>query len=323
MTIVATANVTAANGIDIFPYTLKFANAASLLVQDAIKFTNNIPIINTSAWNLGNSSVNSSLIVIPSLTVGGIAFGGGTGNGGIINNQFFTANGTWSKPAGLSGNEQVLIMMWGGGGGSFGNGTVAVGGGGGGCLVGVFPVSQCNASCNVYVGLGGTGATTAGTSTQGQNTTFWANSSISLNVCGGGGGWANATTIFAGGGGGLLSMGAAPSGTGGTGGEPLGGTPSNTGISSIYGGAGGSNKNSPFKGGTAIFGGGGGSGAGGGGASIYGGGGGADSGGTGRGVSIFGGNGGQGSVGVSPGGGGGGFGAFNGARGEVRVWVIR
>lgn len=281
-------------------------------------------IIDFDSITVGSQSVViSNDIFVPMLTVGGIDFGGGT-FGGIVSTQFFTANGTWFKPNGLTGNEQVLVMMWAGGGGGFGNSLFSIGGGGGACLIGMIPISQCNASCNVYVGLGGAGATTGGTTTQGQNTTFWYTASSSLNACGGGGGWGNATLSVSGGGGGLLSMGAAPSGTGGTGGEPLGGAPANIGGASLYGGGGGSNSTSIFEGGVSIFGGGGGSTTGTGGASIFGGGGGADVGGNGGGPSVFGGDGGRASDGTIPGGAGGGFfNAYNGARGEVRIWVIR
>lgn len=284
------------------------------------------PGVTTSAIIMGSQEVvNASIITVPLLSVGGGSFGGGT-FGGIVNSQFFTANGTWTKPAGLSGNELLFIMMWAGGGGGFGNNSITTGGGGGGCLIGIIPVSQCNASCNVYVGLGGAGATTGGTTVRGQNTTFWTNSSASLNVCGGGGAWSsNSILQTGGGGGGMLSMGALPSGTGGVGGEPLGGTNGATGVSSIYGGAGGANASAggPFLGGASIFGGAGGSvAAGGGGSSIYGGAGGTDSGSL-TGISIFGGNGGHEGVGFVPGGGGGGFAAYSGARGEVRIWVIR
>ena len=73
-------------------------------------------IVNSTAISVGSVSINSTVISTPSLFVGGTSLPLSGITSGIVNAQFFTANGTWTKPAGLTGNEQVLIMMWGGGG---------------------------------------------------------------------------------------------------------------------------------------------------------------------------------------------------------------
>lgn len=75
-------------------------------------------IINTSAIAIGSQVVNSSLITIPLLSIGGSGFGGGL-LGGVVNTQIFTSNGTWTKPTGLTGNEQVIFQLWGAGGNAF------------------------------------------------------------------------------------------------------------------------------------------------------------------------------------------------------------
>lgn len=299
MTTVATSNVTSSNGIDIFPYALKFANNASLLVQDTIKLANDNPIINTSTLVIGNSSINSTLITIPSLTVGSFSFSG-SANGGIVNTQIFTANGTWTKPSALSGNEQVFIMAWGAGGSGFGG---AYSGGGGACVIGTCFVSEIDSTVSVTVGSGVNNA-------PGGNSIF---ASTNKNLIATGGGVANSSK--GGGGGGLLGVATSIS----VGGDPLGGSPSE------FGGGHGANNAPGNNGSNSIFGGGGGGlWQGLGGKTIYGGGGGGNTSSTL--TSVFGGLGAQGSTQpTTPGGGGQGFGAglAAGARGEVRVWVIK
>lgn len=204
--------------------------------------------------------------------------------------QAFTASGTWTKPAGLLGNELTVIQMWGGGGGGS---TAGGGGGGGGGAFVEYTVPTSTLAATVSVTVGAAGAAAA----QGGNSIFGA-----FTAYGGGGG----NTAAGGGGGGGLGQ-----GVGTVAGAPaIGGFGGGTGISggagvpSGYGGGGGGTT----AGGASMYGGGGGSGAAGaGGASMYGGAGGAN-----------------GSAGTAPGGGGGGgTTAALGARGEVRVWTIR
>ena len=267
---------------------------------------------------MGSVIVTPLAVSTPSLFMNGVGFDGV--RAGIVNAQFFTANGTWTKPSGLTGNELVFVMMWGGGGGGSANGTTQqAGGGGGSCSIGMFPVNTVTDTVAVTVGLpgaAGTGGVQGGT---GSNSTFVVNTSVTFRAHGGSGGRANGTLQVAGGGGGLFSPGL----TTGVGGAPLGGAHAASG-NSTFGGGGGGQGSGAASAGISIFGGGGGNwgGTNFGGASIYGGGGG---GGAVGGTSIFGGNGGTNTTPAqAPGGGGS---ANNttpaaAARGEVRVWVI-
>lgn len=255
--------------------------------------------------------------------------------------QVFTANGTWTKPSGLTGDEIVIIQAW-GGGGAGGNASNRSGGGGGGAMVEyTIKASQMGSTESVTIGAGGTPGAVNGN--PGGNTTV----GTLLTTFGGGGGGGGSTTSGGGGGGGSLAVGASTAvSTGGTGGSPMGGAP---GVGSSFGGGGGSSGNiaSPsLAGGDSFYGGGGGSGAansasgttGAGGASFWGGGGGGGGSSTGTaglgGTSSRGGAGGAGATnnnvgsnGVAPAGGGGGgsqtSSGGSGARGEVRIWVIR
>lgn len=306
MTTVATANVTAANGIDIFPYPLKFANDASLSLQETIKYANGTSIINTSSLVYGTTIANSSLITVPGLTIAGQLFSG-IGGEGIVNTQFFTANGTWTNPnnaLGLAGNEQVFIMMWGGGGGcASGTGQA----GGGACVIGTFLISEVGNTATITVGSGGSIS-----GLEGNASIFTPTGTASVMKAFGGGG--QPTASGGGGGGGGLSSGS--NSTIFTGGSPLGGA---TTIASLFGGGGGGS-----PGGSSIFGGGGGGTKGSnGGTSLYGGGGGAAGSGVG-GSSVFGGRGADGSHTTPAIPGGGALGpSVAGARGEVRIWVIK
>lgn len=221
--------------------------------------------------------------------------------------QVFTASGTWTKPTGLTGNELVIVDMWGGGGGSWGGWA----GGGGSFKRAVFYASQLASSYAVTVGAGGA----AGGSQNGGNSSF-----AGVTAYGGCG----AVTSASKGGAGAGTEGVGTSATGGPGWVDTGGAEgASLGGSGNYdGGGGGINSTSGAPtGGKAYYGGGGGStntGTSVGGASVYGGGGGGYTGGASR----YGGRGGNnGENGVAPGGGAGPVAA--GARGEVRIWVIR
>jgi len=275
---------------------------------------------------------------------------------GVGDYQVFTANGTWTKPAGTSSNSLTKIQIWGGGGSGAANTNSlnTCGGGGGGSYVEIIvPTSSLGSTETVVVG-----AVTLGDSNDGQAGN---QSSFGSYVAyGGGGGIAGGGTTdggSGGGGGGGLSAGqdggTGGGGYGGNGGNPLGGVgayqstgPDNSGFGGGAGGGGGAK-----AGGFSAYGGGGGGGGGysaisdnggAGGNSIYGGaggGGGARASGTGGagGTSTLGGNGGaggatgvSGSAGTAPGGGGGAAGrnsgptltGGDGARGEVRVFTL-
>lgn len=281
--------------------------------------------VNSSQLSINSTVVaNSSSLDVLSLVLNGTAYTGGLlpfGTGGVVNTQIFTANGTWTNPyyeqSGLNGNETVFVMLWGGGGGGFGV-TNGRGGGGGSCVIGNFKLSTIiDFTLPVIVGLGGGAGVAGGTSSFGNNLT-----SVALSAYGGAGS-TGTTAGTAGGGGGLFAV-----GSGGNGGGPLGGTGGGSlaTTSSTFGGGGAAN--TLFgNGGFSIFGGAGGTASTGtGGDSVYGGGGGADA--SLQGNSVFGGEGGSRTVApTTPGGGGGANTAttsfFTGARGEVRVWVIK
>lgn len=312
-----TSDITASNGIIIAPSVLKFANGAVLSIgNSSIAYGNDSPIVNADAsFTFGTSVVNSSLITLPGLIVGGGSLFVGS-IGGIVNTQIFTANGTWTNPnntLSLSGNEQVFVMMWAGGGGGA-NSTSSPGGGGGACMLGTYLVSEVGNTATITVGPGGTTGTTGGNS-------IFTPSGTAKTLTAYGGGNANSLNLVGGGGGGSLGVGNDV----GTGGELLGGANGAPGGTSTFGGGGGGNTN-PAGGGSSVFGGGGGGRAltllATGGSNIYGGGGGSGNNG-GFGTSVFGGQGGNSSVSATtPGGGGAGFGG-SGTRGEIRVWVVR
>ena len=214
----------------------------------------------------------------------------------VTDYQSFTANGTWTKPAGIASNALVMVEMWGGGGGG---GALArgAGGGGGGFIRAFYRAGQLGGSVSVIIGAGGS------TNTVGGNTSFG-----TLVAYGGGAGGDNASADTIGGNGG----GALQSGLSGRGDPTAGlGASAVLGADGYFGGGaggGGVGTGSGTNGGRSVMGGGGGAGRGSTGTPI-------------GGTSIFGGNGGAPSTpGTAPGGGGGG--SAVGARGECRVLVL-
>ena len=276
------------------------SDATSISTQGVVSYKSSSLNL-TGSSSIYNNTISPASMIIPSAINGGINFSGI--NGGIINTQIFTANGTWIKPEGLTGKEQVLIMMWGAGG--------AGRGGGGACFIGTTPSLALTNTCEVSVGG-------QGDLGYGNNSFFVCNSTATFYAYGGG---ANAGTANGAGGGGWVSA-----GDNSIGGQPMGGDKANSGIRafSVYGGGVPGNTTAGF-----LIGG----------ASIFGGGGSATSASGGRGNSIFGGAGGGvattlasgysvigGDASVIPGGGAtggaGGNTAQHGARGEVRVWIL-
>ena len=277
--------------------------------------------INTTSIKLDSDSIISAISNTPAVNVGGVFYDGVDFNIETVNVQTFSSNGTWTKPSwATTGNELVVANLWGAGGGGTDSG--AGGGGGGGAFVfGYIKAGDCDAVCNVEVGIGGTGSASAN-GTAGGSSVFYINSSANVVAYGGGGGFNNTSGGYAGGGGGggWFSAGSSINGGGPITPEGVSGTFNGAtyrgNISGIFGGASGggeedfAGKNDATPGGRATFGGGGG-------------------GANGYGISIFGGSGGGGAGGGStinpeiPGGGGGYGSAQNGADGLVKIYTYR
>jgi hypothetical protein len=276
--------------------------ASSTINSTGIFLNNSNASVNASAIKVSTGASNiivQGVTSVAAVNIGGVSTT--TLNVEAANSQFFTANGTWTKPTwATTGNELVIVQLWGAGGG----GNTTSGGGGGAYVFGYLKSSQLDATETITVGIGG------GAGLVGQSTTVNLASGKTLIARGGG----QANTTRGGGGGGWQGAGSAQNG-----GAPLGNTTAG-GLSTFGGGAGGNNTTAN-TGGTSVYGGGGGAfGTGAGGNTIFGGGGGASTG-T-RGTSIYGGFGGNSTVSATAPGGGAGPNA-SGANGEVRIYTLR
>jgi len=158
--------------------------------------------------------------------------------------QYFTSNGSWTCPAGISG---VLIIASGGGGGGAGGWSVSYGGGGGGGAIQQTSYVSVTPG-NIYsivIGAGGAGGALETNGSDGSPTTF----GTIFSALGASAGWAYNTGTAGGWGG--TNFAGAPQTT-----SPLvasGGAASTAGFPNWIGG---------FAGGTCPYGGGGGGGAG-------------------------------------------------------------
>ena len=344
---------------------LYYRNAGGLFTRLAIGSANHILNVTGGipAWraeatisNATSSATGISELATSAEITAGTATGGSGGPlvvtpdqllaAGIkqSNIQTFTADGTWTKPAGA---RFVLVKAYGGGGGGGGGDTNAgAGGGGGGAYKEIsYDATDLSATEAIVVGAAATGGASTANGSNGVNSTFGTTKVIAYGGAGGLGNTGSSSGAGGGGGGNAGAGGLGSTTTGGGGGALLGGTGSASaagGTSVFGGGAGGGSANSGTVGGLSIYGGGGGGGAasnngapgtGGAGAlSFYAGGGGGAGGGSAggaAGTSTYGGAGGAGSssgagsAGVVPSGGGGGSGSANsggaGARGQITV----
>lgn len=116
------------------------------------------------------------------------------GSGGVAGSEVFTADGSFTAPAGIT---TVYLSMVGGGGGS---GAMYGGGGGGGAWCLMYPVTVSPASVyTIQVGLGGSGAGTGtGNGSPGEDTIFDVGGTP-ITMDGGAGGTGNTGTGGAGG----------------------------------------------------------------------------------------------------------------------------
>ena len=97
----------------------------------------------------------------------------GGGGGLIVKRELFTANGTWTKPAGLVGGQCWITAIGGGGSGAGKSytGEIAGAGGGSGFFVERFPVDVSGTSSEtVTIGAGAAGGISSGSS--GATTSF-------------------------------------------------------------------------------------------------------------------------------------------------------
>ena len=78
----------------------------------------------------------------------------------VVDEQLFTADGTWTKPAGVT--VCYMALYGGGGGGSRGESAGGAGGGGGAFNSGMFDASALPATLTVTIGTGGAAGTSAG-----------------------------------------------------------------------------------------------------------------------------------------------------------------
>lgn len=123
---------------------------------------------------IGAGSITDALLA-PTLDLSGktVALPAASHPGRLVNVQVFSANGTWTKPSGLSASAFCIVDAIGGGGGGAGavaaGSQVSAGGGGGagGHLFGKILAANMGATEAVVVGAGGGGG--AGTGANGSD----------------------------------------------------------------------------------------------------------------------------------------------------------
>jgi hypothetical protein len=150
-------------------------------------------------WSDGTASTDTflyrsgagALTTDGNLTVSGSLLGAGA----PFKRDTYTANGTWTKPAGAKWVRIVAVGGGGGGGGAgaaaAGNSTHAGGGQAGSYSESYLAASGLGSSVTISIGGGGAGATTTANGTAGGTTTV---GSTIVTAPGGGGGQASSTT---------------------------------------------------------------------------------------------------------------------------------
>ena len=165
-------------------------------------------VLNTTTLRVGNTTANAHVN-----STGFFLNGSAIGSQGMTA-TVFTANGTWTKPAGCKRIEVLVVGGGGGGGASGSSNTVGGGGGGGGGGVIHFANAEALTTVAVVAGLGGAGGVGSAGSTGGTSS-FGALASAT-----GGAGGGLGTVNLTGGAGGVGSAGSVQiNGQGGDGGN--------------------------------------------------------------------------------------------------------
>lgn len=181
--------------------------------------------------------------------------------GGAADYQTFTADGTWTKPAGIDADTMVWVELWSAASSGRRNATDAPGGSGGGYVRAAFRAGDLPGTVAVTVGVGG--AASAGNGVSGGATSFgtYLGASGAVGPTGASGAAAGAINLvdkaiakflFAeaggvGGASGVVGTSTTNSGAGGGGGS-LGGTAGGTSFNGGNGGLGGDGSPAPVAG---------------------------------------------------------------------------
>lgn len=142
----------------------------------------NCPALNNKEASLGNPVVDGYVLSSTILGIRSWIAQSGSGGGGSPNMQVFAANGTWTKPAGVT---RIIALIWGGGGGG-GGGTATLegcGGGGGAFGLGAYAVTG---NVTVVVGSGGSGGSGTGSGSNGNQSQITGGGLVANLTCNGG-----------------------------------------------------------------------------------------------------------------------------------------